>query len=231
MKSLFSLLAAAVAMAACAGPSESGQSSAPKIPRVTGVWSMESDSQGRTIPANLILEEAESGELSGIWESMDQEMELRAVSYQESVLRFERPMGRAGNLLTLEGRVIDGELIAMQRAGDMKIPCIGKRFSLDREAPMTTVPTAASFDEESEYREELQLDYERNARRAAPRDAFDVLTMPDLVPAVESETLEEDEFVLGVHNNGEARAYPIGALGSSELINDVCGGEPIAASW
>ncbi len=55
--------------------------------------------------------------------------------------------------------------------------------------------------------------------------------MPALVAASLATTLDPDEFVLGVALGGEARAYPIGALGSSELLNDVCGEIPIAVSW
>lgn len=73
-------------------------------------------------------------------------------------------------------------------------------------------------------------DFDRNARRAAPRDAFPVFNNPRLVPA-RSAGLADGEWVIGVVVNGEARAYPVAVMGVHELGNDTCGGEPIAVSW
>ncbi|MFT4537834.1 MAG: hypothetical protein ACI841_000084 [Planctomycetota bacterium] len=202
-----------------------------KPPRITGVWNMESDLQGRTIPANLILTKDDAGGLSGVWESMNQEMELSAVAFDGSVLRFKRPMGGAGELMAFEGSVVDGELHGMQTAGAMEIPCIGKRFRVDHDGPPQPAPARSAASSEDEYFASLERDCDENASRAVPRDSFDVLDMPELVAASEQGTLTPDEYVLGVSLDGEARAYPIGALGSSELLNDTCGGIPIAASW
>lgn len=41
----------------------------------------------------------------------------------------------------------------------------------------------------------------------------------------------EDEYVIGLALNGEARAYPIRLLSSHELVNDTVGGEPVLISW
>ena len=43
----------------------------------------------------------------------------------------------------------------------------------------------------------------------------------------------DNELVLGLELNGEARAYPINMLTgpSREIINDTLGGIPIAATW
>jgi len=73
--------------------------------------------------------------------------------------------------------------------------------------------------------------YEANSRQVVERDHFEVLDSPELVLAGFASSLQDDEDVLGVVLGGDARAYPIGALGKSELVNDVCGGVPIAASW
>jgi len=45
--------------------------------------------------------------------------------------------------------------------------------------------------------------------------------------------LKPDELVLGVEVGGEARAYPINMLSgpSHEILNDILGGRPIAATW
>lgn len=92
-------------------------------------------------------------------------------------------------------------------------------------------PAPTDHGDEESYLDALEADYDRNARRAVPRDSFDVLDDPPMVPATEATTLDPDEHVLGVEIGGEACAYPIGALGNSELVNDTCGGVPIAASW
>ena len=54
------------------------------------------------------------------------------------------------------------------------------------------------------------------------------------VPAEKAgEIVRDHELVLGVEVNGEARAYPINLLcgPTREIINDVLGGEAIAATW
>lgn len=75
-------------------------------------------------------------------------------------------------------------------------------------------------------------DYDRNARRAAPRDAFPVLDEPAMKSAPEADRfLFDSEPVIGLTIGGEARAYPISVMGRHELANDTCGGKPIAVSW
>ena len=243
MRPLLCVLGLTAALAACSSePSTSNPATSDPVapesepgpeapPRVLGVWHVQSDFQGRTIPANLILQESEDGALTGVWESMDQEMDLSDVSYEDGVLHFERSMGSGGQALAFEGSVVDGELHGTQKAGDMEIPCVGTRFRVDRDGPPDPAPSVAEFENTESYLDGLEEDYDRHVHRAAPRDAFDVLDMPALVAASAATTLDPDEFVLGVDLGGEARAYPIGALGSSELLNDVCGEIPIAASW
>ncbi len=75
-------------------------------------------------------------------------------------------------------------------------------------------------------------DFQRNARQVVPRDAFPVLTDPEMVDVRRaSEELRDDEPVIGLVLNGEARAWPISVMGSHELVNDRIGGIPIAVSW
>lgn len=77
----------------------------------------------------------------------------------------------------------------------------------------------------------LEAHYDEHSRQVVERDHFEVLNSPKMVKAMAATSLQDDEDVLGVALGGEALAYPIGALGSSELVNAVCGGIPIAASW
>ena len=230
------LTAALLSSAGCQSESQlegtGSEHAKPRGPaRVTGVWSMESDLQGRTIPANLVLQRSDSREMTGVWESMGQEMELVGVTYVDEVLRFTRTMGEGGAELRFEGRVVDGELQGMQYAGEREIPTVGRRANIKDSAPDVDAPSRNSAASEEAHSRELEADFDRYAIRAAPRDGFDVLHGPEMVVGSDAETVREDEFVLGVLVGGEARAYPIGALGTSELINDVCGETPIAASW
>ncbi|MDW7650217.1 MAG: DUF3179 domain-containing protein [Bacillota bacterium] len=43
--------------------------------------------------------------------------------------------------------------------------------------------------------------------------------------------MRDNERVVGVEINGEARAYPLNILSVHEIINDTVGGEPIAVTW
>jgi len=75
-------------------------------------------------------------------------------------------------------------------------------------------------------------DFEREARRAAPRDAFPVLDHPEMVSVEKgSETIDDDEMIIGVDLGGEQKAYPVSVMGRHELANDTCGGQAIATSW
>jgi len=65
-----------------------------------------------------------------------------------------------------------------------------------------------------------------------PRDAIPAILEPEFLTAEEAEQeYEEDELVLGIEINGEARAYSIPHLSSREIVNDTVGGRRIAATW
>ncbi len=73
-------------------------------------------------------------------------------------------------------------------------------------------------------------DYDALAERRLPRDAFPVLDDPPMAPAGAAD-VDDDEPVIGVVCDGEARAYPVAVMGRHELVNDTCGETPITASW
>lgn len=62
------------------------------------------------------------------------------------------------------------------------------------------------------------------------RDAIPAIRDPRFVPADKAK-LADGEKVLGVLLGGEARAYPLIELDAHEVVNDVVGGSPIAATW
>ena len=71
-------------------------------------------------------------------------------------------------------------------------------------------------------------------RVVIPR-AFPAIIEPEVVrwEKADGKLVEDTELVLGVHLDGEARAYPINTLTGPrrEIINDVLGGRSIAATW
>lgn len=65
---------------------------------------------------------------------------------------------------------------------------------------------------------------------AASRDAIPSLTDPEVAGSFAS-FMEDDDRVLGVVVNGEARAYPLGILWWHEIVNDTLGGENILVTY
>ena len=53
---------------------------------------------------------------------------------------------------------------------------------------------------------------------------------PEFAAASEA-SLPDDELVIGLSINGDARAYPAGILYTREMVNDVVGGAPVLVSW
>ncbi len=69
---------------------------------------------------------------------------------------------------------------------------------------------------------------------ASNRDAFPVFDDPKLLTIAEAEALgkiDDDEPVIGVATEQEAKAYPISVMGVHELGNDTIGELPIAVTW
>ena len=63
-----------------------------------------------------------------------------------------------------------------------------------------------------------------------PYDAIRPIYEPEFTLS-SSAPLEDDELVIGISLNGEAKAYPITVLRSREMVNDELGGLPILVTW
>ena len=63
-----------------------------------------------------------------------------------------------------------------------------------------------------------------------PRDGIPALDHPTHMAAATS-AWPDEEIVLGVARDGEARAYPVAILNWHELVNDTLGGDPILVSY
>ena len=77
-----------------------------------------------------------------------------------------------------------------------------------------------------------------------PKRDFDVITLlpPDAIPAISNpgfyasleasdESYGDDDLVLGIEIDGDARAYSVPLLSRHEIVNDVVGGKPVAVTW
>lgn len=64
-----------------------------------------------------------------------------------------------------------------------------------------------------------------------PRDGIPAIDAPRFVAVTEVDYLRDDDIVLGVLHEGEARAYPTRILIWHEIVNDVIGGRPIAVTF
>jgi hypothetical protein len=63
-----------------------------------------------------------------------------------------------------------------------------------------------------------------------PRDGIPAIEEPEFVPVAEA-SLPENEPVIGLVINGNARAYPLRILIWHEIVNDVVGGVPVAITY
>ncbi len=64
-----------------------------------------------------------------------------------------------------------------------------------------------------------------------PRDAIPALIRPAYLTASKASDIYDQEEVIGVVINGDARAYPLSTLSAHEIVDDDIGGQPVAVTW
>ncbi len=65
-----------------------------------------------------------------------------------------------------------------------------------------------------------------------PKNAIPAINNPQFVSGAEADTqYHDEELVIGVEIDGDARAYSVPFLSGHEIVNDIVGGEPIAVTW
>jgi hypothetical protein len=65
-----------------------------------------------------------------------------------------------------------------------------------------------------------------------PKDAIPSIDNPAFYSVSEANReYADEELVLGVIIDGDARAYSTGLLSGHEIVNDMVGGRPIAVTW
>lgn len=211
------VLTLAAVGAAPSGASDDGDA-------VLGDWTFITALGGRDVESKLTVERHESGALLARYtDSGGATRALEGFTYEDGVMRFTRTMGP--RTIVFSGQVEGDRVTGRHTFGTRRVPAWGARGA------KAVAALRAERRKANERGADLEEDYERHSRRAAPRDAFPVLFDPFLAPADKAPGIREDEPVLGVALGGEAKAYPIAIMGRHELANDTCGGQPIAASW
>lgn len=65
----------------------------------------------------------------------------------------------------------------------------------------------------------------------APIDMIPALTRPKMIKADEAAYLNDDDSVLGIEINGDARAFPLRVMLWHEIVNDVIGEIPVSVTY
>lgn len=194
---------------------------------IVGEWLVITVFRGEDMESTLRVKRSEDGSLTAMYtDSGGNTAALDEIRFEGGTLTWvrSRPQGKIGFEGKVEGDRFQGRHVVRSR----RIPAQGAR---GEQAISTLRAERAKAAKANERGDDLEADYKRHSRRAAPRDAFPVLFDPELTPAAKAEGIRDDEPVIGVAIGGEAKAYPISIMGRHELANDTCGGQPIAASW
>jgi uncharacterized protein DUF3179 len=64
-----------------------------------------------------------------------------------------------------------------------------------------------------------------------PEDAIPAIVNPTYVPVSAAGDFRDDEEVIGLAINADARAFPIATMSAHEIVDDVIGGQPLAVTW
>lgn len=62
-------------------------------------------------------------------------------------------------------------------------------------------------------------------------DSIPAIDDPEMVPAADAHFMEDEEQVIGLIHNGEAKAYSVWHLDRHEIVNDWLGEKPVAVTW
>lgn len=94
---------------------------------IIGDWEMETEFQGDFIPAIMTLS-VKDEKLTGVWVSMDQEMEMIDLKFDGKNLSFKRTMGQGGSTINFEG-IVNGDEISGKFISPMgdEYECTGRR--------------------------------------------------------------------------------------------------------
>ncbi len=102
------------------------------------------------------------------------------------------------------------------------VACAGKTaVSYPQPIPATpTIATNPRIDDPTEY----------PFRQWARNDAIPPIYKPEFAPAT-AVNLQNDELIMGISLQGQAKAYPVTVLQFREMVNDELAGIPILVTW
>ena len=63
------------------------------------------------------------------------------------------------------------------------------------------------------------------------RDCIPAIDKPKFVAAADADHVDDNDVILAIERNGDARAYPTRILDRHEIVNDTIGGTPIAITY
>jgi hypothetical protein len=223
---------------------------------VLGTWEMETDFQGRSIPAVMTIARDADGTLTGTWSSMGREMAMSRIAFKDGVLSFERRMGD-GPVLEFTGRVKDDAIEGSWRSEMGNFDCGGRRkgtgespASQPDEAPVPDLHDRPIVEENgrtllwAREGEDGEVEwFDMTASLIDPRrfqfgigkDTIPSVDAPVFVsfddPRVAEAGITRETPVLGIVIDGVARAYPVDLMSMHEVVNDVIAGEPYLVMW
>lgn len=193
-----------------------------------GTWTLITVNRGRTVDATMTLRTNDKGRLEGRYQRPRQEpVVLQGVAYDAPRLTFYRTLH--GQRVAFEATLAGDGLVGHHTFGSTKVHVFGGRTPESVAAARSAAK--AHLREASKRSDDPEEDYARHSSQVKPRDWFPVLDHPELVEAKDSKGVLENEPVIGIVYGGEARAYPVSIMGVHELVNDTCGGVPLAVSW
>lgn len=93
-------------------------------------------------------------------------------------------------------------------------------------------PSAFRLRKDPAVRTTVDLDEVQEGTSAAePRDAIPAIRKPEAAKAEDATWVRDEDRVLGISVNGEARAYPLRLLEAHEVVDDTVGGVPVAPNY
>ena len=91
-------------------------------------------------------------------------------------------------------------------------------------------PTDSAQDEAPLINRRVPVPDDLRVNWLIPPDGIRPVYNPEFAPAGEA-PLSDEELVIGIALEGEAKAYPITVLRSREMVNDEMGGIPTLVTW
>ncbi len=144
--------------------------------------------------------------------------------------KSERPMAER----MMEARfhlqeVFDKDLSARVPLAELNLPTeAARRFDADGDGFVTF----QEIERLEKVAPEPQAPRDRSEFTLMREEGFPLNVEPEIVPADQA-PIGDDDIVMGIVVNGEARAYPVNYMNGpyNEVVNDELGGEAIAPSW